>query len=147
MCANKWLMLNCHCYITMVITCFNQRGDISTLNGNSLNKFTYLGSSVSSTEKDIKTRLAKALTAIDWLSVIWRSDLTEKMKPSFFPSSGRIDTVVWMHYIDVNYMDGEKAWPQLHKNAESNIKQVLEAAPHKTAAGRPLISHHENSPI
>ena len=36
--------------------CFNQRGDISTLNGSSLklvDKFTYLGSSVSSTETDI----------------------------------------------------------------------------------------------
>ena len=36
--------------------CFNQRGDISTLNGSSLklvDKFTYLGSSVSSTEWDI----------------------------------------------------------------------------------------------
>ena len=28
-------------------------------------------------------------------------------------------------------MYGEKAWWQLHKNAASNIKQVLEAAPHK----------------
>ena len=53
--------------------CFNQRGDISTLNGSSLklvNKFTYLGSSISSTEKDINTRLAKAWTAIDRLSII-----------------------------------------------------------------------------
>ena len=43
--------------------CFNQRGDISTLNGNSLklvDKFTCLGSSVSSTETDINTWLAKA---------------------------------------------------------------------------------------
>ena len=47
--------------------CFDQRGDISTLNGSSLkrvDKFTYLGSSVSSTEKDINTLLAKAWTAI-----------------------------------------------------------------------------------
>ena len=47
--------------------CFNQRGDISTRNGSSLklvDKFTYLGSSVSSTETDINMRLAKALTAI-----------------------------------------------------------------------------------
>ena len=43
--------------------CFNQTDDISTLNGTSLklvDKFTYLGSSVSSTEKDIDTRLTKA---------------------------------------------------------------------------------------
>ena len=38
--------------------CFNQRGDISTLKGGSLklvDKFTYLGSSVSLAEKDINT--------------------------------------------------------------------------------------------
>ena len=48
----------------------NKKGDISTLNGGSIklvDKFTYLGSSVSSTENDINTRLAKAWTAIDRL--------------------------------------------------------------------------------
>ena len=38
--------------------CFNQTGDISTLSGSSLkivDKFTYLGSSVSSTKTDINT--------------------------------------------------------------------------------------------
>ena len=48
--------------------CFNQRSDISTLNGNSqklVDKFTYQGSSVSSTETDINIRLAKAWRAID----------------------------------------------------------------------------------
>ena len=48
--------------------CFNQTGNISTLSGSSLklvNK--YLGSSVSSTEKDIDRRLMKAWTAIDKL--------------------------------------------------------------------------------
>ncbi len=47
--------------------CYNQTGDISTLDGTSLklvDKFTYLGSSVSSTEKDIDTRLTKAWAAI-----------------------------------------------------------------------------------
>ena len=66
--------------------CFNQTGDISTLNGSSLklvDKFTYLGSSVSSTETDINPRLTKAWTAINRLSVIWKSDLTDKMKHSF----------------------------------------------------------------
>ena len=53
--------------------CFNQTGDISTLNGSSLklvDRFTNLGSSVSSTETDINTRLAKAWAANDNLSVI-----------------------------------------------------------------------------
>ena len=53
--------------------CFNQAGDISTLNGSSLklvDNFTYLGSSVSSTETHINSRLAKTWTAIARLSVI-----------------------------------------------------------------------------
>ena len=41
-------------------------------------------------------------------------------------------------------MDGEKALWQSHKNAASNIEQVLEAAPHKAAAVRPPTTHHEN---
>ena len=48
--------------------CFNQTGDNSTLNSSTLklvNKFTYEGSSVTSTETDINTRLAKAWTAIN----------------------------------------------------------------------------------
>ena len=70
--------------------CFNQTGDISTLCGSSLkfvDKFTYQGSSVSSTEKDIDTWLGKVWTAIDRLSVIWKSDLTDKMKRSFFQAA------------------------------------------------------------
>ena len=70
--------------------CFNQRGDISTLNGSSLklvDNFTYLGSSVPSTDTDTKTRLAKAWTAIDRPSVISKSNLTDKMKRSFFQAA------------------------------------------------------------
>ena len=81
---------------------FNQTGNISTLSGSSLklvHEFTNLGSSVSSTEKKIDTRLTKAWTANDRLSVILKSDLTDKM---FLPSSGRVDIVIWMHYMDAN---------------------------------------------
>ena len=66
---------------------YNQTGDITTLDGAYLklvDKFTYLGSSVSSTEKDIDTR---KWTAIDRLSIIWKSDLTDKMKRSFFKAA------------------------------------------------------------
>ena len=69
---------------------FNQAGDISTLEGTSLKlveKFTYLGSSVSLTEKDIDTRLTKAWTVIDKLSIIWKSDLADKMKRCFFQAA------------------------------------------------------------
>ena len=70
--------------------CYNQTGDISTLKGTPLklvDKFTYLGSRVESTEKDIETRLTKAWTAINRLSTIWKSDLTDKMKRSFFQAA------------------------------------------------------------
>ena len=70
--------------------CFNQTADISTLGGSYLklvDKFTCLESSVSSTEKDIDTRLTKAWTAIYRLSVIWKSELTDKMKRSFFQAA------------------------------------------------------------
>ena len=44
--------------------------------------------------------------------------------------------------MDANKKYGEKSWRQLHKNAESNIEQVLEAAPHKTVDIRPPTTHH-----
>ena len=40
----------------------------------------------------------------------------------------------------------KKAWRQSHKNAVSNIEQVLETAPYKAAAVRPPTTHHENYP-
>ena len=58
--ANIGLHVNAHKTEYM---CNNQTGDISTLDGTPLklvDKFTYLGSSVFSTEKDIDTRLTKA---------------------------------------------------------------------------------------
>ena len=70
--------------------CFNKTGNISTLNGSSLklaDKFTYIGSSISSTETDINTRLAKAWTSMDRLSDIGKSDLTDKIKRGFFQAA------------------------------------------------------------
>ena len=70
--------------------CYNQTGDITTLDGTPLklvDKFTYIGSSVSSTEKDIDTRLTKAWTAINRLSITWKLDLTDKMKRTFFQAA------------------------------------------------------------
>ena len=56
--------------------CFNKRGNILSLNCSSLKpveQFTYLGSSFSSNETDINSRLAKVWTVIDSLSVDNRS--------------------------------------------------------------------------
>ena len=77
---------------------------MSTLNTSSLNqvdKFTYQGSSVSLTEKYINKLQAKACKAIDRLSVIWKSDLPNKLK-HIFSSSSRVDTAIWVHYLDAN---------------------------------------------
>ena len=52
-------------------------------------------------------RLVKAWTAIDRLSVIWKSDFTNEMK-HFFPNSSCVDTAIWMHHKDTNKTYGEK---------------------------------------
>ena len=49
--------------------------------------FWYSISSVSWTEKGIDTRLTKAWTATDRLSIIWNSKLTDKKKRSFFQAA------------------------------------------------------------
>ena len=85
--ASIGLHVNAH---KMEYMYFNQRGNISTLNGSSLklvDKFIYLESSISSTKTDINTRLAKAWTAIDRLSVTYKSHLTDKIKHSFFQAA------------------------------------------------------------
>ena len=48
------------------------------------NKFTYLGSNISSTESDVNICLAKEWPAINRLLIIWISDLSDKIKWDFF---------------------------------------------------------------
>ena len=120
--------------------CYNQTGDISTLEGIPLklvDKFTYLGSSVESTEKDIEARLAKAWTAINRLSIIWKSDLTNKMKCSFFQAA-----------VTLILLYGCTTWTltkRLEKKLDGNYTRMLCAIlnkswrrhPHKTPTVRP----------
>ena len=66
---------------------FCREGAIFTLSNRplkSIDQFTYLGSNISSNESDVITWLAKAWTAIDWLSIIWKSDCSNKIKQGFF---------------------------------------------------------------
>ena len=103
--------------------CFNQTGDISPRRRKLFEtgrQFTYLGSRVSSTEKDIDTQLTKAWIAIDKLLIIWKSDLTDKMKRSFFQAA----VVSILLY-------GCTTWRQ---------------HPHKAPTIRPPTSHHESYP-
>ena len=107
--------------------CYNQTGDISTLERASLKlveKFTYLGSSFSSTEKDINPRLTKAWTAIDTLSIIWKSDLTDKMKRSFFQAA-----------VESKLLYGCTTWTltkRLEKKLDGNYTRILRAILNKS---------------
>ena len=113
--------------------CFNQRGDISTLNGSSLklvDKFIYLGSSVSSTETDIHTWLAKAWTAIDRLSVIWKSNLIDRTKRSFFQA-----VVVSI------LLYGCTTWTltkRMEKKLDSNYTRMMQAILNKSWKQHPI---------
>ena len=51
-----------------------------------------------------------------------------------------------IYLLDANKTAWEEARRQLHKNAASNIKQVLAATSHKAPTIRPPASHHENYP-
>ena len=125
--------------------CFNQTGDISTLNGISLklvDKFTYLGNSVSSIETDNNTRLAKAWAAINRLSVIWKSDLTDKMKCSFFQAA-----------VVLIQLYGCTTWTvtkHIEKKHDSNYTRMLQAILNKSWRQHPIEQqvcshlHHEN---
>ena len=121
-------------------------GEISTLDGTSLklvDKFTYLGSSVSSTEKDIDTRLTKAWTSIDKLSIVWKSDLTDKIKRSFFQAA----VVSILLYGCTTWTLTKRLVTKLDGNyTRMNIEQVLAATPNKAPATQPPGSHHENYP-
>ncbi len=49
-----------------------------------------------------------------------------------------------MHYMDANKTAGEEARRQFHKNAASNLEQVLAETPHKTPNVRQPASYNEN---
>ncbi len=59
-----------------------------------------------------KSWLTKAWTAIDRLMIIWKSDLTDKMKHNFFLDSGFVNTAVWIHHLDAYKTAGEEAITQ-----------------------------------
>ena len=95
--------------------CYNQTGDISNLDGTPLklvDKFTYLGSSVD-------TRLTKAWTAINRLSIIWKSAATSIL---LYGCTTWTLTKRLEKKLDGNYT--RMLWA-------SNLEQVLAATPHK----------------
>ena len=98
----------------------------------------------SSTEKDIDTRLTKAWTAIDRLSIIWKSDLTDKMKSSFFQAAVVSILLYGCTTWTLTKTAGEETRRKLHKNVKSSIEQVLATTPHETPIIRKLAPNHEN---
>ena len=110
--------------------CFNHRDDASTQNDSSLklvDKFTYLGSSVSSTETDIKTGLA--WTTIDRPLIIWKSALTDKMKRSFF----QVEIVSILLY-------GCTIWTlakRVEKKLDGNFTRMVRAILNKSGRNHP----------
>ena len=135
--------MSMHSKLNICVT--NKTGNIATVDGASLklvDKFTYLGSSVSSTEKDIDTRLTKTWTAIDRLSIIWTSDLNDKR--SFFQAA----VVSILLY-------GCTTWTltkRLEKKLDRNYTRMLRAALNKSWRQHPtrhqlyghLFPHNEN---
>ena len=94
---------------------FIQRGGPLKL----VNKSTYLWSSVSLNNTDINVLLAKTWTAIDRLSVIWKSDLNDMIKYSFF--SSRVVSIL---------LNGCTTWTQtkrMEKKLDGNYTIMLRA--------------------
>ena len=105
--------------------CFNQRGHIPTLKGGLLtlvDNFTYHGSSVSSTD-DINTRLAKTWTAIDSLSLIWKSDLINMIKCSVFQAAVML--------IQLYGCTTWKLTKRIEKKLDGNYTRILRAVLNK----------------
>ena len=97
------------------------------------NQFTYLGSSMSSTERDVNIRIDNAWIAIDRLKTIWIFDLSDKIKKGFRQSSSCVITTVRLHYLVSYETLGEKARWEPNKDAANCFVQIMEAALYKTA--------------
>ena len=98
------------------------------------------------TEKVIDTRLTKAWTAIDRFSIIWKSDLTDKMKRSFFQAA-----VVSILLYGCTTRTLTK---RLEKKLDGNYTRMMRAIlnnfwrqhPTRHLTIWPPASHHENNP-
>ena len=117
-------------------TCALIKGDISTLKDGPLklmDKFTYLGRSILSTESNINTRLAKAWTAINRLSVIQKSDQTDKIKYSFFQEA----VLLILLYGCTTWMLTKR----MEKKLDSNYTRMLQAVLKKLGSNIPQNSN------
>ncbi|XP_071944095.1 uncharacterized protein [Antedon mediterranea] len=74
----------------------NCQGQIKTSSGYALKQvdqlFTYLGSNIASTTKDVDIRISKAWSALKRLTVVWKSNISNNMKKHFFKTT--VETVL-----------------------------------------------------
>ena len=86
---------------------------------------------------DTNTRLTKALTAIDKLSVIWKSDLTDIMKRSFFQA---VVVSILLYGCTTSTLT-----KRMEKKLDSNYRRMLRAILNKSWRQHPtkhqLYSH------
>ena len=99
--------------------CFKRKGAISTLSGGPLelvDKLTYLSSNISSTESDVKIHLEMATTDVDRLSIIWKSDTSDKIKRDFFHAGAVLVLLYGYTTRKPRKRQVEKARWELHEN-------------------------------
>ena len=65
------------------IMCFKRGAIFILVVTSKISRQVHLVSNISSTEYDVSIRLAKAWTTFDRLSIIWKSDLSNKIKKDF----------------------------------------------------------------
>jgi len=92
----------------------NQQGLIKTsdVKIKAMESFTYLGSQINSTLKDMKIRISKAWTALNKLELICKSNLSDNLKHNFFRA-----------IVESILMYGVTAWT-LTKTFESKLDDI-----------------------
>ena len=97
-------------------------------------------------ETDINMRLTKAWTAINSPSAIWKLDLTDKMKRSFFQAS--VESILL--YGCTTWTLTKRMEIKLDGNYTRMLRALLNKSwrqhPHKAATVRSPTTHHEDYP-
>ena len=90
----------------MEYMCFNQRGDISTVNGCSPK----LVEKQEAVSHQPRPRHTTCKGIYSYLLTIGQIELSNEIKRGFFfQSNGRTDTAIWIQYMDTNKIYGENA--------------------------------------
>ena len=59
----------------------------------------------------LNVQRAKAYTVIDRLSIIWRENISDKIKCKFVQAV--VDSTLWMHHVEADLAYREKAKPEI----------------------------------